>query len=85
MAGSSAINPATGEAMPIWVADYVLGGYGSGAIMAVPGHDLRDHEFAVAFGLPIRRVVAPAAAENGADAASPAADDDLPFTGALWP
>lgn len=39
--GSSAINPATGEPIPIWVADYVLGSYGSGAIMAVPGHDVR--------------------------------------------
>ncbi|RMG41542.1 MAG: leucine--tRNA ligase [Planctomycetota bacterium] len=57
--GSYAINPVNGERIPIWVADYVLGGYGTGAIMAVPAHDLRDWEFAVKFGLPIRRVVQP--------------------------
>lgn len=57
--GSYAINPATGSAVPIWVADYVLAHYGTGAIMAVPGHDERDHEFACAFGLPIVQVVAP--------------------------
>jgi len=51
-------NPATGEAIPIWIADYVLMEYGTGAIMAVPGHDERDFEFATAFGLPIVRVVA---------------------------
>jgi leucyl-tRNA synthetase len=51
-------NPATGERIPIWVADYVLMGYGTGAIMAVPGHDQRDFEFATQFELPIVRVVA---------------------------
>jgi leucyl-tRNA synthetase len=51
-------NPATGRAIPIWIADYVLMEYGTGAIMAVPGHDERDFEFARAFGLPIVRVVA---------------------------
>ena len=55
--GAHAINPATGKPVPIWVADYVLMGYGTGAIMAVPGHDERDHEFARAFGLPIVEVV----------------------------
>ena len=56
--GSFAINPATGQPIPIWVADYVLMEYGTGAIMAVPGHDERDFEFAKQFDLPIVRVVA---------------------------
>ena len=51
------MNPASGEDLPIWVADYVLGSYGSGAIMAVPGHDSRDFEFAEAFDLAVKRVV----------------------------
>jgi leucyl-tRNA synthetase len=56
--GSFAINPATQQPIPIWVADYVLMEYGTGAIMAVPGHDERDFEFASVFDLPIVRVVA---------------------------
>jgi leucyl-tRNA synthetase len=56
--GAYAINPASGEPIPIWIADYVLMEYGTGAIMAVPGHDDRDFEFAKAYGLPIVRVVA---------------------------
>ncbi len=55
--GSYARNPATGEAVPIWIGDYVLMEYGTGAIMAVPAHDDRDHEFATQFKLPIRQVV----------------------------
>ena len=55
--GSYAINPATEEEVPIWVADYVLGGYGTGVIMAVPGHDERDYAFATKFSLPIIEVV----------------------------
>src|SRR5689334_18477736 len=55
--GSYARNPATGEAIPIWIADYVLMEYGTGAIMAVPAHDKRDFEFATQYGLPIREVV----------------------------
>jgi leucyl-tRNA synthetase len=55
--GAYAINPCNEQAIPIWVADYVLMSYGTGAIMAVPGHDERDHEFARAFGLPIIEVV----------------------------
>ena len=57
--GFYAINPATGERIPVWTSDYVLMGYGSGAIMAVPAHDQRDFEFAQAFGLAIRQVVYP--------------------------
>jgi leucyl-tRNA synthetase len=55
--GARAINPATGEGIPIWIADYVMMGYGTGAIMAVPGHDERDHEFATVHGLPIVEVI----------------------------
>ncbi len=55
--GGYAINPATGKEIPIWIADYVLMGYGTGAIMAVPGHDNRDMEFAKKFGLGIIKVV----------------------------
>ena len=55
--GSYARNPATGDAIPIWIADYVLMEYGTGAIMAVPAHDKRDFEFATQYGLPIREVV----------------------------
>ncbi len=56
--GITAINPVTGKEIPIWVSDYVLVSYGTGAIMAVPGHDTRDWEFAKKFGLPVIEVVA---------------------------
>ncbi|MCC6807324.1 MAG: leucine--tRNA ligase [Deltaproteobacteria bacterium] len=55
--GAKAINPATGQEIPIWIADYVLMGYGTGAIMAVPAHDERDYAFAKTFGLPIKEVI----------------------------
>src|SRR5262249_40839113 len=58
--GRYAVNPVNGESIPIWVADYVLMEYGTGAIMAVPAHDERDHAFAEKYGLEIRQVVAPA-------------------------
>jgi leucyl-tRNA synthetase len=57
--GAYAINPVTGERMPVWIADYVLMDYGTGAIMAVPAHDQRDFEFARAYDLPIRVVIQP--------------------------
>ena len=57
--GAYAINPVNGERIPIWIADYVLMGYGTGAIMAVPGHDERDFEFAELFKLPVKQVVQP--------------------------
>jgi leucyl-tRNA synthetase len=65
--GRSVINPVNGERIPMWVADYVLMEYGTGAIMAVPAHDARDHDFATTYDLPIRRVI-----EGG---------DELPYTG----
>ena len=65
--GSYATNPATGQPIPIWIADYVLMEYGTGAIMGVPGHDERDFEFATKYDLPIVRVVA----GEGQDASTP--------------
>lgn len=73
-AGSYARNPVNQEAVPVWVADYVLGSYGSGAIMAVPAHDSRDYDFARQFDLPVRQVVQPHA---------PSQEPPLPFTGHL--
>ncbi len=68
--GRTVTNPVNGEQLPMYVADYVLMEYGTGAIMAVPAHDERDYEFAKAFGLPIRRVIEP---EGG--------DGELSYTG----
>ena len=69
--GGFAINPATGEKMPVWIADYVLMEYGTGAIMAVPAHDQRDFEFARQYGLDIRPVVAsPELVEQAVDPSS---------------
>jgi leucyl-tRNA synthetase len=64
--GAHAINPANGDKIPVWVADYVLGGYGTGAIMAVPAHDERDGDFAKKYELPIVRVVQNDASDNEA-------------------
>ena len=69
--GASARNPASGELVPVWVADYVLGGYGTGAVMAVPAHDARDHEFATRFALPIKAVLRDTSRPGGVQ---------LPFT-----
>jgi leucyl-tRNA synthetase len=77
--GRTVTNPVNGEQLPMYVADYVLMEYGTGAIMAVPAHDERDHAFAVAFGLPIRRVIDPPDESGGAGAG--AGDDELPYTG----
>ncbi|MFP4212261.1 MAG: leucine--tRNA ligase [Alkalispirochaeta sp.] len=65
--GSYAINPVNGTLMPIWISDYVLSSYGTGAIMAVPGHDERDWEFATKFDLPILKVVAATPDEDPAE------------------
>ena len=58
--GLHAIHPISGEAIPIWVANFVLMGYGTGAVMSVPAHDVRDFEFANKYGLPVKQVIAPA-------------------------
>ncbi|MGB3715936.1 MAG: leucine--tRNA ligase, partial [Candidatus Promineifilaceae bacterium] len=65
--GAYARHPLTGVDIPIWVADYVMMGYGSGAVMGVPGHDTRDFDFARRFGLPILEVVSPDGLEHGVD------------------
>jgi leucyl-tRNA synthetase len=66
--GSFAIHPATGEPVPVWVADYVVASYGTGAVMGVPGHDERDFQFAAANGLPVTQVIRPPdAAESPTD------------------
>ncbi len=78
--GAVAINPATGQPIPVWVADYVLMEYGTGAVMGVPGHDERDFEFAQKFALPIVRVVAGAEDDAHApltDAYASKSDADL--------
>ncbi|MER7244964.1 leucine--tRNA ligase [Kribbella sp. NPDC000426] len=84
--GSYAINPVTGQRIPIWAADYVLADYGTGAIMAVPGQDTRDWEFAEKFGLPIVRTVQPPAdfdgkAYTGEGAAINSANDEISLDG----
>jgi leucyl-tRNA synthetase len=84
--GSYATNPVSGEKVPIWIADYVLVSYGTGAIMAVPGHDQRDWEFARAMGLPVIPVVArpdgsPPDLESGAWVEEGLAINSGPYTG----
>ncbi|HEY5941753.1 MAG TPA: leucine--tRNA ligase [Solirubrobacterales bacterium] len=73
--GRSVVNPVNGEEIPMFVADYVLMEYGTGAIMAVPGHDSRDYEFAQKFGLPVQRVI------EGSDPEQAQDDEGLPFSG----
>lgn len=72
--GSYAVNPFTGGSIPVWVSDYVLAGYGTAAIMAVPAHDERDHAFARRFGIPIIEVVAPGGVPQGVEQAATVAD-----------
>ena len=62
--GINAIHPITGDSVPVWAANFVLMGYGTGAVMAVPAHDQRDYEFAQEYGLPIRQVIEPAGDES---------------------
>jgi leucyl-tRNA synthetase len=73
--GRSVVNPVNGERIPMFVADYVLMEYGTGAIMAVPAHDARDYEFARAFGLPVRRVI------EGTDLDAARDEEGLPYAG----
>ena len=65
--GATAVNPVNGEEIPVWISDYVLATYGTGAIMSVPGHDERDFEFAKAFSLPVRRVVGQSVEDAGTE------------------
>src|SRR6476469_8166789 len=69
--GHLAVNPYNGERVPVWVANYILMDYGTGAIMSVPAHDERDYEFAKKYGIPIKQVIVPV---------SPQLSTDLPFT-----
>jgi leucyl-tRNA synthetase len=69
--GAHAVNPVNGEKIPVWIADYVLMGYGTGAIMCVPGHDQRDFEFARKYGLPVVQVVSRDGSTYDLEAAEP--------------
>ena len=80
--GAFAVNPLNGKKIPIWIADYVLAGYGTGAIMAVPAHDQRDWEFAKKFGLPIAEVVRPCAGPAPQDQAF--CDDGIAVNSPVW-
>ncbi len=75
--GAFCVNPVNGKEIPIWIADYVLWGYGTGAIMAVPGHDERDFEFAKKVDLPIVRVVAASVDDAGAPLETAFVDDGV--------
>jgi leucyl-tRNA synthetase len=79
--GRSVVNPVNGEQIPMFVADYVLMEYGTGAIMAVPAHDARDYEFARAFELPVRRVIEGSDPETARDAGGLPYAGDGPMTG----
>ena len=79
--GLHAVNPVNGERIPVYVADYVLTDYGTGAIMAVPAHDQRDYDFAQTFGLPVRQVIRPAEGEAELPHVSHSEDDVLVNSG----
>jgi len=72
--GAYAINPVTGDKVPIWIADYVVAGYGTGCVMAVPAHDERDYEFAKKYNLPVKRVIK---GEDGVDDTLPFVEDGI--------
>src|SRR5207245_7795631 len=74
--GRDAVNPFNGEKLPIWVANYILMDYGTGAVMSVPAHDERDYEFAKKYKLPVRLVIMPLSSNPEETMAEPA----LPFT-----
>ncbi|HEY3119090.1 MAG TPA: leucine--tRNA ligase, partial [Vicinamibacteria bacterium] len=88
--GSYATNPFSGERIPIWVGNFVLMGYGTGAIMAVPAHDQRDFEFARKYGLPVRVVIEPPGQHQGGDTLAEAYEgpgrtvNSGPFNGLDW-
>lgn len=80
--GAYAVNPVNGEQLPIWISDYVLMGYGTGAIMAVPAHDTRDFEFACQFGIPVRCILQP----DSSDAAKEGVSVEEVLAGKVcWP
>jgi leucyl-tRNA synthetase len=86
--GHFAINPYNGQKLPVWVANYILMDYGTGAIMSVPAHDERDYEFAKKYGIAVKQVIVPEVAGEGARATQPSSadksvrptQDELPFT-----
>ncbi|MFI6516220.1 leucine--tRNA ligase [Spirillospora sp. NPDC050679] len=81
--GRYAVNPVTGERMPVWASDYVLSGYGHGAIMAVPAHDQRDLDFALKFGLPVRVVVHTGEADPAETGVATAGDGEIVNSGPI--
>jgi len=89
--GRTVTNPFTGQPVPVWIANFVLGEYGTGAVMGVPGHDQRDFEFARKYGLPVRVVVQPDGAPLDGDTLQEAYDGDGvlvgsgPWDGLPWP
>jgi leucyl-tRNA synthetase len=82
--GRSAVNPFNGECVPVWVANYILADYGTGAIMSVPAHDERDFEFAAKYGLPVRRVLAPNVDTDDLELPYTAEDDAVLIDSGEW-